>query len=510
MREFADQKTWSADAVVRDLVSSLPALPPMIRYYDQLEQAVHTIHAPSHQTVFVVSINGSKRQLEFPPSRSNYATLWKHVFAYLLSEDLSVTTAYNYCRSGLEIPLDLQANVIKAGPIRVAQVWSQVRATGMSTGAIAALKALLSMMCRFRLRGWSDGYAAYLERALPYPHRDSYAGVRSGDVFLGPSQEAAIVRFLDDLTVKVTRSRGRTIRTSFLADAAMLACAYQFGMRPLQIAMLRKNHIRIWQDAQAGPPSVHLTFYMAKQRTTTARKPLTRKVKSEWSNLFCTLAERTTLDSPEAPGSLFLTRSASEVGQRISRLTRRIIGSREIGSTMDLRHTAAQRLVDAGANHEELAEFLGHSHVTTGLVYFDVSSSHAERVNRALGASNVYRHVARIARERFISPEELTQFKEDQQIAGVPHGIPIAGIGACTSGQPSCPYNPITSCYGCQKFLPVRDSALHASVLADMRRTVLLFESAGRASGSAPAFLQLQRTITEIQAVLESLGDLAS
>jgi hypothetical protein len=75
-------------------------------------------------------------------------------------------------------------------------------------------------------------------------------------------------------------------------------------------------------------------------------------------------------------------------------------------------------------------------------VYFRTSASHAERVNRALGASDIYRRVARIAHDRFISPEELAQLKGDQQIAGVPHGIPIAGIGGCTSGQLACPYNP--------------------------------------------------------------------
>ncbi|MGH7471433.1 MAG: site-specific integrase, partial [Longimicrobiales bacterium] len=141
----------------------------------------------------------------------------------------------------------------------------------------------------------------------------------------------------------------------------------------------------------------------------------------------------------------------------------------------------------------------------TGLVYFAASASHAERVNRALGASEIYRRVAKIAHDRFISPEELTQLKGEQQIAGVPHGIPIAGIGGCTSGQPACPYNPVTSCYGCRKFMPLHDKTMHESVLAAMREVVSLFEQSSRGDARSPAYLQLQRTIAEIRAVIDEL-----
>jgi len=41
----------------------------------------------------------------------------------------------------------------------------------------------------------------------------------------------------------------------------------------------------------------------------------------------------------------------------------------------DLRHSAAQRLVDAGASVEEVAEFLGHSYWDTSLIYFNASES---------------------------------------------------------------------------------------------------------------------------------------
>ena len=189
-------------------------------------------------------------------------------------------------------------------------------------------------------------------------------------------------------------------------------------------------------------------------------------------------------------------------------LVRSLIGTEGLGTATDLRHTAAQRLVDAGASHEELAEFLGHAQTNTGMIYYTTSASHAERVNRALGASTIYRQVAKIAHDRFISPGELAALKEEKQIAAVPHGMPISGIGGCTSGQPSCPYNPVTSCYGCRKFMPTTDLGLHIQVLTDMRDVVLLFERSSRGDVQSPAYMQLQRTIAEIQTVIGELeGD---
>ena len=122
----------------------------------------------------------------------------------------------------------------------------------------------------------------------------------------------------------------------------------------------------------------------------------------------------------------------------------------------------------------------------------------------------MYRRVAKIAHDKFISPEELAELKGEQQIAGVPHGIPIIGIGGCGTGQPSCPYNPITSCYGCRKFMPVTDLELHKRVLADMRGVVLFFEKASRGDVDSPAFMQLQRTISSIQQVIYELEEPAN
>ena len=330
--------------------------------------------------------------------------------------------------------------------------------------------------------------------------------MRSGDVFLSAEAEAAIVRHIDCFAARLRADRSTLFPDySELCDVAMTLCAYQFAMRPIQIAMLTQRDVRIWRPDPGGDASVHLTFLMAKQRGTSKKRPMVRRVKHEWGVVIEATVAAATAQHRRIDGRLFDVDSNHEAGERIAGLVERLTG--DDASAMYLRHTAAQRLVDAGANHEELAEFMGHSFTKTGLVYYAASASHAERVNRALGASEVYQRVAKVAHDRFISLDELERLKDDQQVAGIPHGIPIAGIGGCSSGQPGCPYHPVTSCYGCAKFMPVRDKPMHESVLGSMRQVVLFFEQSSRGDTKSPTYLQLRRTIGEIQSVLAELEE---
>ncbi|WP_245763552.1 site-specific integrase [Paraburkholderia diazotrophica] len=493
----------SAGDVVERLLQALPALPPVIRYYDDFDDKQYSIRDPVDAIVFELAINGRTIRVDFTPYERRHALLLKHVFLYLLGQDLAVSTAANYLIAATHLSLRDIADIVGAGPLEIASVWAALRVREMPVSAYILAKSLLRLLCRYRQQGWSDSYSFHITDTLPLPARDAYAGVHSGNVFLSVDEEAAIVRHLDG-TVAALASLA-SVSYEALCDTGMLLCAYQFAMRPIQIAMLSMRNVRIWHDVQDGLPTVHLTFHMAKQRSKAGQRPLTRRVKREWAPVFVALDKWRRLGGATGNAHFFNVQSNTEAGARIAALVRKLIGSDDLGSATDLRHTAAQRLVDAGASHEELAEFMGHSYVQTGLVYFRTSASHAERVNRALGASDIYRRVAKIAHDRFISSEELSQLKGDQQIAGVPHGIPIAGIGGCTSGQPACPYNPVTSCYGCRKFMPLHDRAMHESVLASMREVVLFFAQSSRGDTRSPTYLQLQRTIAEIQAVIDEL-----
>jgi len=499
MDQQRDHQHRSDELVLREIVTQLPELPSVIRYYDDFNDKVRSIQDPSGSTNFSIYDSGRVVHVPFDQPSEHLAALMKQVFLYLLSEDLAPATAIDYVSAGRNIDAQVAVRLLEASPTGVASVWAAFLARDLPRHTYSCAKALLKLLSKYRLRGWSESYHDVIS-ALPLPFYDKYAVVRSGDAFISVDDEAAIVHFFDETSSNCATS---CLDDEAVQNAAMLLCAYQFGMRPIQIAMLTWKGIRIRYEPADSLPTVHLTFRMVKQRSASATKPLLRRVKNEWTPLFVALDRLATMRGKKSDDRAFGVQSANEATRRISSLLRSLIGGD--ATAFNLRHTAAQRLVDAGANHEELAEFLGHSDITTALVYYETSANQAERVNKALGISEIYQKVARIAHDQFISPDELAQLKESQQVGGAPHGLPIAGIGGCTSGQNVCPYNPIMSCYGCRKFMPIHDLSIHTRVLHDFRGVARFFHDASRGDSVSPAYLQLERAISEVQMVVNEL-----
>ena len=494
---------------ISDLVASLPTLPPIIRYNDEFDGTVRTIREPATSRCIELVVTGTTQSFDFSALSPDHGRLLRHMLQFLIDEDLSISTVAGYIREALRVPCTDLVTLVDAGPFEIQEVWAVLRAREYTLGTYCFMKALLRLLCWARLQGWSDTYATFLHTSLPLPSNERHANVLSGDAILSAEEEAAIVRYLDEIALAAATERSRP-PTAVLRDAAILLCSYQFAMRRVQIAMLRLANVRIWTDQHDPTPAVHLTFHMAKQRSDHTRHPLTRRVKREWSPIIVALHAARVVPNKSPDTRFFDVDSAHQVGQALICVLRNILGPESRRTASDLRHSAAQRLVDAGANAEELAEFMGHSSTSTGTVYFDVAASHAERVNRALGASDVYRKLAEIAHDRFIDLQELSELKEDQQIAGVPHGAPISGIGGCGAGQSLCPFNPIVSCYGCRKFMPLNDIQIHKLVLSELRGVVGQFERNARGDEHSPAYLQLQRTIADVSRVIDEILPTAS
>ena len=138
---------------------------------------------------------------------------------------------------------------------------------------------------------------------------------------------------------------------------------------------------------------------------------------------------------------------------------------------------------------------MGHASLKTANVYFETSSTQAQRVNAALAISPIYASVAEVARTKTIDMQALLGMPSDYQVGGVPHGIPIAGIGACSYGQSLCSRNPVLSCYTCRRFMPLHDAGVHNRVVESLRPVVVEFEGASRGKTTSPAFSQLRRTL---------------
>jgi integrase len=406
---------------VESSLAWLPSLPATIRYYDDFCDRYRAIVDPDRNDTWVVEFDGAHSQLDFKRWDICIRPLVKSWCAHLLCV-LSPASVRYYLDGLRAIPPEILPNVlcelVLAKPTNIRSFWNLLKARGLSYGAITTLKSLLHYLCAATIAGWGPEWHDLVSQ-LPLPQKDKYASIRIGDVFLTVPEESAIIKGIDEVTERVIK-RGCAISTEQLCSTALLACNYQYGMRPKQIAMLRMRDVQTWNDGTDQFPAVHLTFTMIKQRWAKRVLPLVRRVKREWSPIFVVLYARAQAEGKSGDESFFgLT--PHQVATSIADRLEFILGKRRTAT--ELRHSAAQRLVDAGATEEELAAFMGHTDLDTGLVYFRSSVSQAQRVNRALGLSPVYQRITRIAHNRFISSQELAELKGEQQLGGVPHGI---------------------------------------------------------------------------------------
>lgn len=475
----------------------LPPLPKIVRYYDNFSDSHSELTDLGTKAVWTVQYDGKHSDLDFsnfPPSLTNLLKSW------------CATSLPSYSPRTLDFYMSVLnhnltpalLDVISSGPLELHSNWSALLGIGTPYEVFSPLSNILHFLCEHSVQPWAPEWDDLIT-LQPYPKKDKYAAVRIGDVFITPKEEQSYVKHLDTVVSRINYQPD-TLTTSELRKAAILLISYQFGMRPKQIAMLKLQDVSLWEDTLGPTPAVHLIFQTIKQTDRGKVLPLRRKVKRDWAPVFVEYRKRFLKDG-YAPTCHFFSSTPDDVQRAIFQITGRL-GTRR-GAT-ELRHSFAQRMVDAGATEEELAEAMGHSHLDTGLVYFTYSRTMAARVNQALGISEIYNTVLRFAHEPFISTDELSRLKSDRQIGGTPHGVPIAGIGGCKSGQPNCPYNPVLSCYGCHRFMPVADNTVHVRVLDDLRSLFgHLFSSSYGESGSA-AF-QLEATIKNVQSVISEL-----
>jgi integrase len=493
-------------------VAKLPELPEAITYLDDFAGERRVIQAPALRDVWQLRVHGKAATLEFGRFPPGTRLLLKHWAHWLLSKASPATLRSHYWRDrGLLARIvgsDVFTACLALEPMVLRSVWhAEILPRTRVWAHLVGLKSFLHFACEMRLGHLRPEHRDFIG-GFRLGSRDKYANVRSGRVFLTMNEESAIVDYFDELNARV-RS-GQDVDPGNLRNGCVLLLAYQYGFRPLQITKLREQDVKQYDIAAGDGPVIHVTSETVKQRWSAQRYGMVRAIKREWAFMFAAfLAHRRT--HPElypqllttVPGSLF-GMYAAKVTETIGKLTTSISGVRR--SANELRHTAAQRLVDAGATREELAEFMGHTSVDTGLVYFEGSPTQAALINKALAVSPIYSAIVEVARTRTIDKSALMKVGSDHQIGGSPHGIPIAGIGACEFGQSLCVKNPVLACYGCRKFLPVTDVASHRQVLDSLRPIVRQFYDVSRGETQSPAYAQLARTLAAVQEVMKAVG----
>lgn len=481
------------------ILSNLPPFPSSIRYYDDFFDTYRSIRYPGTLSQWIVLTDGETHTLDFSVF-GDLEPLAKHLvlWQFLNLDPTTVALRYHSYRGLSNDQRDgFFAAALTLKPHEFREFW--IRQISEISGVQAAtLKSFLFGMCALGIGTWSEDHRSYIA-LFPLPKTDQYRTVRTGDCFIPLDQQSLLIDYIDELSLEGNIS---SICDEELRDAAILVISFQHAFRPGQIARIKTSDIR-----QFSTGAIHFSTLLIKQRGQDRGRRVTRRIKREWCVIFQEYCRRRAdmTFQPEVPKDSYFGLTPLGVSQSIKNSTNRIIG--ENWSATDLRHTAAQRLVDAGASHIVISEFLGHSSLGTANVYIDTSPTQAQRVNQALAISPIYSEVAKVVRTRTINKAALLRLPPDKQIGGVPHGIPIAGIGGCSVGQSLCVKNPILSCYTCRKFMPVSDVSIHRHVAEELRPVVLEFARASRANLETPAYTQLRRMLTAVEAVASDIED---
>lgn len=474
----------------------LPCLPSSIRYYDDFEEKSRSIRDPEGSDIWEFCFDGQRSNIDFSTLDELLVPIFKHVAADLLSK-LDPAGVTSICRGVIgRCEHFIQALVMRPEEFR--DLWVAEVQSSQTWGYALHLRTTIHSLCNLSIGLWRPEMRPYVSQ-FESPARDIYKTVRTGECFLPLAHQSLLIDYLDELSHAIENTP-EDQPANQLRDACILVISHQYGCRPGQIARIKTTDVRCYENG-----AVHLSIPLLKQRGNEALRRVTRRVKHEWGSIFTEYTTRrlhmTATKTVSADN--FFDLPPQRLSTVLRDLIEEITGTR--WSPTDLRHTAAQRLADAGTSHIAISEFMGHATTLTANVYFDASPTQAQRINQALAISSIYSSVAEVARTRTINKSALLRLPFDQQIGGIPHGVPIAGIGGCSAGQSLCSKNPVLSCYTCRKFLPLSDAAVHESVVESLRPVVREFASASRFNEESPAYTQLRRMFQAALQVAEEI-----
>ncbi len=493
--------------IFNSVAEELGPLPKIARYYHEYNEKTKSIDTSEKR--WIIDCGGRKATLPYSNLSAQLEILLKHFTINRLHKNPSTAVNYlgDYIRTiAYQLPLLIIA--CKAPEDAISYLRTEFFALSGVVGSsqyFTSAKAMLYFFCEVEIAGWGKSHANILKSINAPFERSKYRTVRDGAAIISFEEERRIISYFDDLNAEILRGSPASVQTADLRDACVLFWNYAHAMRPIQIANRDIGHARL-RTQDEGNPVIHLTFRYAKQRGKAKSMEQTRKMKRDWTPMMAEWLARRALLNPavdfDRPNSLFGV-SPSEITTIVAEKTEQITGVRRV--PYDLRHSAAQRKADAGCSRVELAEFLMHQDIETADAYIEMSPTQAEKINQALGLSPLFQAIDKALKARSVTLDELNDLPNDMQVGSAPHGHLIAGIGGCAIGQSFCTKTPALACYGCAKFMYLRDAEVHRAARDSVQQIVQEFVASGRTDRVSPAFMQLREVVEIIDAIVEDL-----
>lgn len=219
-------------------LAEVPPLPTIVRYYDDFARTQRTLRTDS-ENGWVISHNGGEVSLAIHLANSPMLDFLKIALVEALT-NLSTATAIGYCGVYNRLAPDLLTGYIRhllgGSPMAFRERWIVDFRDRLTRPQAVALRHLARTACRLELGEWRTSDLSLI-RELPGHYLDKYAGIRDGSAFLSVKARSLIVEFIDNVSREVQEGHRPRFR---IRDAAILAIAFQYGLRTKQIASMMR------------------------------------------------------------------------------------------------------------------------------------------------------------------------------------------------------------------------------------------------------------------------------
>lgn len=295
-----------------------------------------------------------------------------------------------------------------------------------------------------------------------------------------------------------------------LINSSLLGLIYVSGLRPVQLAKLSAEDIKI--DTTRPIDQFHrysVLIPYAKQSRYVHEK-IAVKLPEEVAEIIIAYIKRYNLSSKD---KLF------DLGENSARFCSEAINTqlfdfapkayreavrkgemiRQKYSFSDFRHHVGYSLAMAGSSAEEIAYILGHSSVVTARHYIFSTPQLAQIRAQALGRNSLYKQmIAMLLTGRLVYKQK---WKHKKVMGNIGHNIHY-DLGGCSYND-KCLFQPVRNCYGCIYFHPFID-ADHSNVLASIQCEIndLIRLSDGIGVSRNPLIRVHESTKFEIESVI--------
>jgi integrase len=466
-----------------------PPCPPHFIVHDKYNGKTMTVGL--ELSTWVISAGGVTSTYRFADGADG---LLQRRLAILTQASAAAPSIGIFLRSMLQ-SWPLYRRMLAGGPELASSLW---RSDIADAATAKAGKTILKMACRASVGDWRPMHVAFVRSFDTYAKAalmSQRAKLKRREPMLDARTQASVV------TTLYEAADTKPLTPVEVEGLAALVLIFQYGVRPVQVLSLKRSDVKLVRDASGAEVCI-VSLHAGKQRED-GEFEVHRQVKPEWTPLLSRCIARA---AAEGRARIFSNERSDQIWSAVRTGCRRF--GLEVNFTANaLRHTAAQALADAGHDRDSIRRFLGHSNANSARVYFENSIRQSERINQALGISKLYSNVLALAEKRFVSVEELIAASEDQQVGAIVGGRLVAGVGLCGSGQANCRFNPVTSCYGCSKFMPSLDRAAHEEAIAGMREQVLQYVDI-ETGQTSPAYRQLTTALAGAQQAIDYIRDL--